>query len=185
MAQKLSTEKDSAYADPNECVFFWKELQENGYLSNWHQDHPFVLDGVSFDCAERAMMWGKAVLFKDSSIAAQILGLPKNSQRELKKLGQKVKNFDQVVWDAHKYAIVKRAVLQKFAQNAVLAQNLLSTGDKMLVEASSYDKIWGIGYTAKQALKVPINQWAENLLGKILMEVRTELRVALENNNTH
>ena len=183
MAQNLSTEKDSAYADPNGCVFFWKELQENGYLSNWHQDHPFVLDGVSFDCAERAMMRDKAERFKDSNIAAQILGLPKNSQRELKRLGQKVKNFDQIVWDATKYEIVKRAVLQKFIQNVDIAHKLLSTGDKMLVEASPYDKIWGIGYTAQQALKVPIDKWAENLLGKILMEVRTELRLALKSTN--
>ena len=51
----------------------------------------------------------------------------------------------------------------------------------MLVEASPYDRIWGIGYTAKQALKVPMDHWAENLLGKILMEVRTEIRLALDN----
>ena len=177
MTQNLSTENDQTYADPEKCFFFWK----NCYLSNWDCSHPFVHDCIQFDCVERAMMLGKANVFGDSNIAAKIKELPEKSQHEIKKLGRKVKNFDPIVWDAAKYEIVKRPVLQKFIQNVDIAHKLLSTGDKMLIEASPYDKIWGIGYTAQQALKVPIDQWAENLLGKILMDVRTELRAASEN----
>ena len=177
MTQNLSTENDQTYADPEKCFFFWKNI----WLSNWDCSHPFVLDGIDFDCVERAMMLGKAIVFKDFNISTKIMELPEKSQNEIKKLGREVKNFNQKVWDETKYEIVKRAVLQKFIQNVNIAHKVLSTGDKMLIEASPYDKIWGIGYTAQQALKVPIDQWGENLLGKILMEVRAELRTAFEN----
>ncbi|KAK4212533.1 hypothetical protein QBC37DRAFT_483735 [Rhypophila decipiens] len=44
-----------------------------------------------------------------------------------------------------------------------------------LVEAASRDRIWGIGFTASNALKVEKEQWGQNLLGKALMEVRKRL----------
>jgi len=50
---------------------------------------------------------------------------------------------------------------------------LLSTGNAILVEASPYDKIWGIGLDREHAEKVPVEKWTgENLLGCALMETR-------------
>ena len=43
------------------------------------------------------------------------------------------------------------------------------------VEASSSDRVWGIGFNAKQAMSNR-ESWGENRLGKALMEVRTQLR---------
>ena len=51
----------------------------------------------------------------------------------------------------------------------------MSTGDLLLVEASPFDRIWGIGFTAANA-EVSKESWGLNLLGKALMEVRDELR---------
>ncbi|KAI0394702.1 DUF1768-domain-containing protein [Xylariaceae sp. FL0594] len=52
---------------------------------------------------------------------------------------------------------------------------LLATGDRELVEASSFDRIWGIGFTAKGA-DGNRHKWGMNLLGKCLMEVREQFR---------
>ena len=103
MTQKLSPKK-SEYANPIDYILFWKNI----YLSNWDSSNPFVLDDIKFDCVKRAMMLTKAIVFKDFNISTKIMELPENSQNEIKKVGRKVKNFDQNIWDASKYEIVKR-----------------------------------------------------------------------------
>ena len=57
---------------------------------------------------------------------------------------------------------------------------LLETSDRLLVEASPYDRTWGVGYSASKA-EANRSNWGENLLGKALMRVRDRLR-AQENN---
>lgn len=66
----------------------------------------------------------------------------------------------------------------KFRQNPELKQKLLETGDKVLVEASPTDKIWGIGLGEKKARETAKhrNGWGLNLLGNALGEVREVLR---------
>ncbi|OAQ81364.1 hypothetical protein VFPBJ_03948 [Purpureocillium lilacinum] len=56
-----------------------------------------------------------------------------------------------------------------------LREMLLATGEREIVEASPYDSIWGIGFTERDAEGMR-EHWGENLLGKALMEVRSELR---------
>lgn len=46
----------------------------------------------------------------------------------------------------------------------------------MLVEASPFDNIWGIGYEAKYALDQGEGKWGLNLLGRALMQARGTLR---------
>ena len=87
-----------------------------------------------------------------------------------------VKNFNEGVWNTHKYKIMYSGVYAKFTQNPELKIRLLATGEKFLVEASPYDKIWGIGYNKSDALP-NINNWGQNLLGQILMEVRTNIKL--------
>jgi ribA/ribD-fused uncharacterized protein len=118
------------------------------------------------------MMAQKALLFGDTESFKKIL--ESTNAREMKQLGQKVRNFDQQTWDQHKYDIVKRGNLLKFGQNAEILKNLKETGTKILVEASPFDRIWGIGFTEKEAI-ANIHKWGQNLLGKALMDVRSEL----------
>ena len=55
---------------------------------------------------------------------------------------------------------------------------LLSTGNKIIVEASPYDKIWGIGLGKDDTDSINPEKWnGLNLLGFALMEVRDELRL--------
>lgn len=55
---------------------------------------------------------------------------------------------------------------------------LLATKGHELAEASPFDAVWGIGLKAEEALTVSRAQWGENLLGKALMHVRSELEKA-------
>ncbi len=139
-------------------------------LSQWWQT-PFTVDNNSYATAEHWMMVGKAQLFGDKEILAQIL--KSSSPAEAKKLGRKVQNFDGAVWEQHKYELVKTGNLHKFGQNEPLKQFLLQTGQKVLVEASPLDTIWGIGLGKDNPNAQQASTWrGENLLGFALMEVR-------------
>lgn len=117
----------------------------------------------------------KARLFGDKEICAKIM--ESTEPNKIKALGRKVKNFDQAVWDACKYSIVLNGNYLKFIQNPKLKEFLLSTGDKVLAEASPYDGIWGIRMGEKSPnVRNPMEWQGENLLGFALMEVREELR---------
>jgi len=145
-------------------------------FSQWHPAR-FELDGHAFSCAEQYMMHGKAVLFGDAEVAAQILAAATPKQH--KALGRKVRNFDDAVWKANRERIVIAGSRAKFAQNPVLRDALLATAGTELVEASPFDRIWGIGLAATDPRAADPAQWrGQNLLGKILTVLRDELLAA-------
>ena len=76
-----------------------------------------------------------------ASSPRQALALPRH-------LGREVENFVEPEWEAHRFDIVVRGNVAKFAQNAELRTYLLHTGEKVLVEASPVDLIWGAGVAA-------------------------------------
>jgi ribA/ribD-fused uncharacterized protein len=120
-------------------------------------------------------MWEKAVFFGDMVTAALILKTPSPSQ--CKKLGRIVLNFKADVWLREGYAIMIDINMAKFSQNSKLKAILLSTEDKILVEASPYDTIWGIGLYHEDDKVLDEKNWkGQNLLGKALMEVREKLK---------
>lgn len=159
-------------------LFFWghtvKEEITKACFSQWFPAE-FQENGIKYKTAEHYMMAGKARLFSDQKILEQII--QSETPNMVKKLGRKVKNFDPNFWDEHKYEIVKQGNLLKFSQNEELKEFLLSTEDKILVEASPYDTIWGIGMLETDPRATDPLQWnGENLLGFALMDVRDELR---------
>lgn len=136
---------------------------------------PFEKDGRTYPTAEHWMMAGKANLFNDADIATKILA--EENPDKVKKLGRLIKGFDATVWDAHKFDIVLNGNLLKFSQHPSLQTFLLSTTDKILVEASPVDPVWGIGMAADHADINDPQKWkGENLLGYALMEARDQLR---------
>jgi len=65
----------------------------------------------------------------------------------------------------------------KYDQSSRLRNTLLSTEDKIIVEASPYDNIWGIGLHWREDDCLDPAKWkGQNLLGKALMEVRKQLK---------
>ncbi|MGI9653045.1 NADAR family protein [Chryseobacterium sp. RLHN22] len=159
-------------------LFFWghtaKDEITKSCFSQWFP-FKFEENGIVYKTAEHYMMAGKAKLFNDEEILGKILEA--SSPNQAKSLGRKVKNFDSKIWDEHKYEIVKQGNLLKFSQNEKFKEFLLSTNDKILVEASPYDKIWGIGMLETDTrAENPLLWNGENLLGFALMEARDELR---------
>lgn len=151
-------------------AFFW-----NGPFSQW-QPAPFEMDGVAFSCAEQAMMFFKARLFGDEETAVQILAALEPGKQ--KALGRQVRGFSEAVWAAERYAIVLRINYAKFSQNKGLRRKLFQTGDRLLVEASPLDGVWGVGLDAETAARTPPEDWpGQNLLGRALTEVKDQLRV--------
>lgn len=163
--------------DTSEPVYFYG-LREKPYgiFSQWQKctfTDPKYPD-IKFNTAEQYMMYGKAQTFNDPDSAGKIL-LAKTS-KDQKALGRKVKNFDEKIWDDVKLGIVERGNYLKFAQNENFKKVLLDTGDRLLVEASDKDKIWGIGFTAAKAKTVERKKWGQNLLGIALMNARKKIR---------
>jgi ribA/ribD-fused uncharacterized protein len=119
-------------------------------------------------------MFNKALLMDDKETAKKILST--HDPKLIKKYGREVKNFDFEKWDKNKYKIVLNGNYLKFSQNDKIKKILLDTGNNLIAEAASYDNIWGIGLNEHDALNTPINKWSgQNLLGKVLMEVRSML----------
>jgi ribA/ribD-fused uncharacterized protein len=140
------------------------------------QFHPcrFTVHGSGYVCTEQYMHEQKARLFGDAAMADRIL--KSDSPHEHKLMGARVANFEQTVWDEHKVDIVTAGSLAKFGQNAGLRRRLLDTGDAVLAEANPKDYIWGIGLAEDDpAAQDPYNWQGQNLLGQILMAVRSEL----------
>lgn len=149
--------------------FFW-----GGYLSNWFESS-FVVDGKYYWCTEQYMMAKKAELFNDFEIQEKIM--KSLDQREIKSLGRKIRNFNDSVWDKNKVQIVYDGNIAKYQTNKDLQIYLLNQKNKILVEASPYDKIWGIGLGKENSkiIENPNNWQGLNLLGFTLMAVRDAL----------
>ncbi|WP_320064208.1 NADAR family protein [Micromonospora sp. RTGN7] len=145
-----------------------------GCLSQWWPA-PFTVDGRVFDTAEHWMMWRKAVLFGDDEVAQRVLTV--GHPQQAKTLGRRVRGFDETRWAAHRYDIVVAGGIAKFAQHDDLRAFLLGTGDRVLVEASPVDRVWGIGLAADDPDAQDPARWrGENLLGFALMDARSTLR---------
>ena len=142
-------------------------------LSQWYPCE-FKEDNITYTSAEQYMMAEKAKLFGDDEIRREILST--SDPRKCKALGRKVKNFDKAVWDKNKEKIVRHGNAEKFMQNRELRNFLLSTGDKVLAEASPVDRIWGIGLGKNNPNALNPEKWrGQNLLGFALMNARNDI----------
>lgn len=151
----------------NNFKFFFRS---NSPYSNWYITK-FVCSGNTYNCVEQYMMYQKAILMQDYEIAHKILF--ELEPRNQKNLGRKVKNYDNALWENKRFEIVKKGCKLKFDQNQSIKDKLLKHSGKIFVEASPYDRIWGIGFDEKNALQ-NINNWGNNLLGKVLTELVNE-----------
>ncbi|WP_046757156.1 NADAR family protein [Kordia jejudonensis] len=155
-------------------LFFWGHKKSNiitkSCFSQWYESS-FEVDGITFKTTEHYMMAEKALLFNDQEIYQKIVMC--NKPGEAKDLGRKVRNFNQEIWEKHRFDIVVKGNLNKFSQNPALSEFLINTNNRILVEASPVDRIWGIGLDQHdENAKNPQHWNGLNLLGYALMEVR-------------
>ena len=155
-------------------ICFHNPDEENGYLSNWFLSE-FTVGGITFSSMEQYMMYEKAVLFKNQTTAEKILQT--DDVAKIKAFGRTVQNFDDKVWAKEREGIVYNGVSEKFRQNPELAEKLEKTGEEIIAECAVKDRIWGIGLSMEDENRLCIDKWrGKNLLGKILMRVREDIR---------
>jgi ribA/ribD-fused uncharacterized protein len=165
---------------PIDYLFFWgsrsaqHDVIDKHCLSQFFPAH-FTIDATVYRTAEHYMMSQKARLFGDHESLQKILKTP--SPLEAKKLGRQIKGFDDVIWAVHRVKTVETGTMAKFSQNAKLKEFLLSTKNKILVEASPFDTVWGIGLREDDPDVYDPKKWRGlNLLGFVLMNVRNTYR---------
>ena len=127
------------------------------FLSNFYEV-PVKYDGIIYQNNEAAFQAAKVLTIEERMQFANL------NPSEAKKLGRKVTLRKD--WEDIKMQVMKDIVMAKFTQNEDLYEKLLATGDTYLEEGNTWgDKIWGT-----------VNGQGANHLGRILMEVREELR---------
>ena len=157
-------------------IFFWKE---NPFCNFTKCKIKYVMpdsvkdEEIYFSSSEQMFMWFKAKFFLDDETADKILSTI--DPEEARKLGRLVKGYDDKKWNDVRVYYMTKAVSAKFIQNKDLRKILLDSkyNGKHFVEASPYDRIWGIGCDQDSALKLDnAKNWGRNELGKILDAVR-------------
>ena len=168
-----------ASGDRIKFLFFWGHTPPAGgaigphVLSQWYE-HPFTVGGVVYPTAEHYMMAGKARLFDDQERLDLILASP--SPGKAKAMGRSVVGFDDATWARHRFDIVVEGSVAKFNSTVDLRSYLVGTGDRVLVEASPRDRIWGIGMGKDDLGADQPSKWkGQNLLGFALMQARATL----------
>ena len=132
-----------------------------------------VKTGLSYNWKKEILYFSN--VFKDEDTKKLIENTP--NPKEVKKLGRLVKNYNDLIWDKVRLSNMVYVNYLKFSQNEDLKKELLDTGDKIMVEASPYDRIWGVGLDENNPLILDKANWnGLNLLGDALMEVRNKLR---------
>jgi ribA/ribD-fused uncharacterized protein len=165
-----------------EWLMFWGHRPQRdgsagpGVLSQWWPSR-FVMDGLAYASAEHWMMAAKARLFGDEHTAQAILAAP--TPAEAKQLGRLVRGFDEARWAEARFRLVVAGNAAKFEQDPDLRAYLLETGQRVLVEASPVDPVWGIGLNRTDERATDPSRWPGlNLLGFALMETRARLAAA-------
>lgn len=144
------------YMNPNKLYLF-KDVDEDGRI-------------IKFISAEHYMMYHKALIFNDAEAAELILKTVHPG--DVKAIGRAIKNYDDAIWSAKRFDVVVKGNLLKFSQNRNLLKDLSKYSNLEFVEASPYDKIWGIGLAAEDDSVLDKANWqGENLLGKAINKV--------------
>lgn len=133
-----------------------KFRNEYWFLSNMYPTK-IEIEGLTFDCAEAAFQSFKTL---DMDERKQFEGIDGFTA---KKLGRRIKLRKD--WNNNRLEIMKRVVKAKFQQHPYLKEKLLALNEYIVEDNTWNDKFWG-----------RCNGKGENNLGKILMEVRQELK---------
>ena len=160
-----------------EPVFFFfgnPALNDTKEFSNLFEAK-MMIDGINFPTVEHYFQWAKARQFGDVEIQAKILKT--SSPKTAKSLGKKVTGFKEEEWNEKKETVMKTALKAKFTQHPDLLTKLRETDDRPIAEADPRSKEWGIGTSADTSKAKDPARWpGKNKMGKLLMELRTELK---------
>ena len=163
-------------APPEPVLFFMgnPSLSDTKEFSNMFEA-PVQIEGITFPTVEHYFQWAKAKQFGDLGTQSKILKTA--SPKSAKALGKKVVPFDAAQWEERKDQVMRTAVKAKLMQHPEILKKLRDTGDRIIGEADARGKYWGIGTSADTSFAKNPERWkGKNMMGKILMELRTELK---------
>jgi ribA/ribD-fused uncharacterized protein len=143
-----------------ETIAFYRVSEEYGCFSNF-APYPIQLDGKRWPTSEH---YFQAQKFADEGHQEAIRKT--SSPMIAARMGRDRKKPLRRDWESVKVEVMRQAVRAKFTQHEDIRQVLLSTGDATLVEHTENDDFWGDDGDGS----------GRNMLGRILMEVREELR---------
>ena len=141
-------------------INFYSVNDEYGEFSNFAA-FPITLKKKRWPTSEH---YFQAQKFKDVSDQAEIRKA--KTPMIAARLGRDRKKKLRRDWESVKDSVMRDAVWAKFSQHGELAVLLLGTGDAKLVEHTTNDDYWGDGGDGS----------GKNMLGRILMEIRNQLR---------
>ena len=145
-------------------------------LSNFYQSS-FKCNGVSYSCVEQAIQADKASSCDDDRMKCKIMNA--KDPRDMKHFGSKLMNYNSQRWERERARkVAYNASMSKYSQNPRLRDYLLSTGNKLIFEASP-DTVWGCGLHLKNANVLEKDQWPNpegGLMSSVLMQIREELK---------
>ena len=160
-------------------LLFYREKARDGFYSNFYPAQ-FDYAGKHYTSSEQYMMAQKAIMMNDLDAYAEIMAA--KTPMAAKELGRKVRNYDEELWSSVRFQVVRRGVRAKFQQNRDFRAHLLDTGNRVLVEASPTDALWGVKMSADNPDIANPRLWkGQNQLGQVLMRVRADLRVWIQN----
>lgn len=166
----------NAFDERHTIYFYGHKKGAHACFSNFYPA-TFVHGGVRYTSSEQAMMHRKALVFGDHATADAILA--ESDSAQCKRLGRRIRPYNDKVWSDARYDVVRSILKDKFEQNPDLRRVLAGTGRTVLAEASPTDEVWGIGRDSFSAGTG--EPWrGQNLLGKALMEVRMVLQTQQE-----
>lgn len=160
-----------------EYIFFYKDWLSNYQKTDFYypsKENPIF----RFDSTEQGFMFLKALRFGDFDVASEIYAT-QGDPGKCRRLGRLVKGYDDKAWSKERYNIFADLIYQKYLQDEELRKKLLSPefDDKLFVEASPIDKIWGIGMSEDNPRILDQKNWRGlNYLGQITTEVREKLK---------
>ena len=132
----------------------------------------FVYEGREFTSSEIAYQSKRAEESKQPELAEKIRKC--QDAYKAKRLSRGIKDGEK--WNDKKEKVMKDIVKVKFTQNEKIKASLIETRDMVLCEGTG-DRYWGCGIPISKSSQIDSTKLpGKNKLGKILMEVRNELR---------
>jgi ribA/ribD-fused uncharacterized protein len=160
--------------DDSGILFFFSKEPENKEFSSFF-DTTFKIDDIEYKNAEQAFQAIRAKTFGDDDSFNKIL--KSKSAQSAKSFGNKIEKFDEEVWNAQRDTVMRSILRAKFSQNPAIRKQLLDSGNGMIANADPRENYWGIGTSAGTSIaKNPAKWKGKNMMGKLLMELRSELR---------
>lgn len=142
-------------------------------LSN-HHPSSFVIDDHEYCCNEQYFLSQKCLGFGQRRAAENILNTSDAAQ--MVKFSKVCKGTSQNWKHEKAYEVMKKGLEAKFNQDESCKEYLINTGEKLLIEGSKYDKVWGAGVDFNDDKIDDDELPGQNELGRALMEVRFELK---------